>query len=395
MPPQETTSTSNGRSSAFTSGLGTGIDVNEKQIVTDMAKATPGIVKDAAINEYKHATENPGNQVQRTGGHLFNVLSDTVGMVANAGSAAGNALMTEGQNRLSDVGAGLTNWASSMSAGMVGASGYSGAGAQGSSKYRDVNPIPEVTMPKVDTTPGNKVWQGGSVSYRPKVGTAATLGVHVPGDPFTTVDRGLNLLGTATLPVNGVGVAVKGAGTAVRAAGKTAAGQAVKTGAARGAQFAGEKVAPSAVAAGMLFSPILHEAPAAARTSMSAAIKADAADAASSARFGVPDGASSKINPVERPSEGTSSSTLTKADDLTKTDTIAPNTFDNVKEQSTIREAITKAASRSRVDDTNKPDDDSTKPKDLDTKKKPKPDGENDGSDYTQRGQNVNLRRIN
>jgi hypothetical protein len=205
-----------------------------KEGLKTVGKAIPGIVGNAIKNEADIAVSNPGNYVQRLGGHAFNVVADVGEAAVNSVGSLGNSAATFTQNRGQDVLAGAVNWAGSVA-------GYNPR-IDGSSKYKDINPIPRVTAPKVDTTPGNKVWKGGDAQYRPAVGTLQSGGAYVPDDPIESVNRSFELVGTALLPFGGV--VTKPVTTAAKGAAVTTA-----KGAAKGAKATGKVVAKGTAAA--------------------------------------------------------------------------------------------------------------------------------------------------
>jgi len=185
MPPRESAAVSTGRSSAFASGTGEN-NLTVPGVLTGMAKAAPGVVKTMVKNEYEHdKTLGAGGLYNRARAGAFNFGADVISGGEHLVSGAVNAGATEIQHRLSDVGAGLTNWASSS---MTGKS----AGAQGSDHYRDVKPIPEISIPNI--TPEGEAF-GGGIDRDPKVGTLSSLGTYVPGDPLESANRMVNAAG--------------------------------------------------------------------------------------------------------------------------------------------------------------------------------------------------------
>jgi hypothetical protein len=220
------------RSANFMSGSGQDpLNPSYGDVLKTVGQAIPGAVANAAKNEVKQATTNPGNYVQRLGGHAFNVVADTGQMVANTAANAGNAVISGAYNAALGAGAGF-------------ASGF--AGHTITAQNKDLTPFPNVKAPKLDTTPGNKVWQGGSANYDPKVGTVQSLGVYVPGDPFESVSRTFDAAGTALLPVGGV--VSKPLGTAAKSAVTTTAKGAAKAGKAAAATPAGKAAAKAGAA---------------------------------------------------------------------------------------------------------------------------------------------------
>jgi hypothetical protein len=185
MPPRETASTSAGRSSAFTSGLGAN-DPTVKSVVTDLAKAAPGAIWNAAKREADYLGD--GDYKVRATGHAVNFLSDIAQGVSNVGINAVNALGAE-------AGKGI-------------------ASALGKEVEKPFI-IPNVITPKlnVDATTRNVSVRGGSLDRDTKVGTAKSLGFYVEGDPMETVSRGIE--GVGLVPFLKPIKAVKGAGKAI------------------------------------------------------------------------------------------------------------------------------------------------------------------------------------
>lgn len=300
------------------------------------AKAIPGVVGHSIANEVSQAWHHPGNEFQRLGGHVVNAASDIVGMVGNTTSAVGNSLLTEGQHRVADVGAGLTNFASSTLTGRS-------AGAQGSQNYHDVNIIPEAKMPKLDTTPGHKVFQPGSEKWRPAVGTPQSLGMVVPGHPDQTLNRVMNAAGTALLAVDGGGALLRAASKPLTAAIDSSAAGAVK-----GAVGAGVKAATPLVLTGAMLTGGLGAGARAgieqgAKVTISAAAEAGASTAGRQAasttvrqaaenvvptitRAGsqVPDAASASSHAASRTAGAAAVSGVTQAPDVAPHQAIAP-----------------------------------------------------------------------
>jgi hypothetical protein len=185
MPPRESAAVSTGRSSAFASGTGEN-NLTVPGVLTSMAKAAPGAIKTMVKNEYAHdKTLGAGALYNRARAGAFNFGADVISGGERLVSGAVNAGATEVQHKLSDVGAGLTNWASSS---MTGKS----AGAQGSDHYRDVKPIPEISIPNI--TPEGEAF-GGGIDRDPKVGTLSSLGTYVSGDPLESANRMVNAAG--------------------------------------------------------------------------------------------------------------------------------------------------------------------------------------------------------
>jgi hypothetical protein len=164
----EPTSSSRGRTSAFTSGTGAEQPLTEKDILIQLAKAAPR----AAWNAINREASLPDDvQTRRTQGHIVNFASDIVQGVANVGANAINS-----------------------QAGSV--------------------VIPNIRTPKLNvTSTGEQSLAGGSIDRDTKVGTAKSLGFHVQGDPLETVSRGIE--GVGLIPFLKPIKAVKGATNAI------------------------------------------------------------------------------------------------------------------------------------------------------------------------------------
>jgi hypothetical protein len=178
MPPRETTSTSGGRSSAFTSGTG-GEDLTVKNVAIELAKAAPGAARDAILREAALSNEI---QSRRAGGHIVNFASDIAQGVANVGINAVNATSRKLSENIGDG--------------------------------RPSAVIPNVRTPKLNVSSTGKFSvAGGSLDQDTKVGTAKSLGFVVEGAPEETVSRVIE--GVGLVPFLKPIKAVKAAGRAV------------------------------------------------------------------------------------------------------------------------------------------------------------------------------------
>jgi hypothetical protein len=191
MPPRETTSTSGGRSSAFTSGTGTD-ELTVKDVAIDLAKAAPGAARDAILREAALSNEM---QSRRAGGHIVNFASDIAQGVANVGINAVNATSRELSSHIGDG--------------------------------RPSAVIPNVRTPKLNVSSTGKFSvAGGSLDRNTKVGTAKSLGFYVEGAPEETVSRTIEGVGLVPFlkPIKAAKAATRAVTNEVDTAARSTAG---------------------------------------------------------------------------------------------------------------------------------------------------------------------------